>query len=164
MSEHELIDVSMQAFKSALRISKNPDDAEEIRQEALLRFVSNPPKNQKNIKGWFGMVGNNIALSRYRHKRVADRKDYTYVRDMGHGTPPEDLLIEGELAGVVRKAIDELPIRNRWIMLLQYFDGMGQVEVGQILGIPLGTVQSATYRTMKALRERLSPYFLKDAS
>jgi RNA polymerase sigma factor (sigma-70 family) len=164
MSDHELIDVSMQAFKSALRITKNQDDAEDIRQESLLRFVANPPKNHENIKGWFGMVGNNIALSRYRHQRVADRKDYTYVRDMGHGTPPEDLLIEGELAGVVRNAIDELSLRDRWIMRLRYFEGMGQDEIALILGIPLGTVMSATFRAMKVLRERLSPHFLKDAS
>lgn len=164
MSDRELVDVSMQAFRSAMRIAKNEADAEEIRQEALLRFVANPPKTTTNIKGWFGMVGNNIAISRYRHRQVADRKDYTYTRDMGNGQSPDADILKGEMREVVERALDKLPLRNRWIIRLHHFEGLSQDDVSKILGIPLGTVMSAGYRSMQILREMLAPYYLKDAS
>jgi RNA polymerase sigma-70 factor (ECF subfamily) len=60
--------------------------------------------------------------------------------------PPDSLEDDGvhpeEKRRLVREVIDELPTRSREILILAYFHRFGYQEIGQIVGIPMGTVKS----------------------
>lgn len=55
----------------------------------------------------------------------------------------------------VRDAIDALPDRLRWVVVLSVNEGLGYAEIAEILGIPVGTVKSRMHHAMRGLRERL---------
>ena len=71
---------------------------------------------------------------------------------------PYDQLIREEMQARVRDAIQSLPEHERAALILSEYNDLKYQEIGEVLGIPVGTVKSRIFSAVNRLRERLGPH------
>ncbi len=101
-------------------------------------------KNKRRKYAWRQRVAEGMS-AQDPDNSAADRQAVT----------PEQLLLSRERDKMVRRAVEELPWRQRVIVLLYYMEEQPLERVAEITGIPLGTVKSRLHHARKALRQRL---------
>jgi RNA polymerase sigma-70 factor (ECF subfamily) len=152
------------------RFINDRDRAEEISQEVFLRVFRNRERYRKSGKfsTWIFTIAVNLTKneirSRVRHKGTFSL-DALEEETGGQGLPfpdtsplPDEDLSRGEIREKVAEALRKLPPRYREAVVLRDVEGMSYEEVGQILGIPGGTVRSRINRARLMLKERLRPF------
>jgi len=138
----------------------NKSNAEDLVQETCLKalrgFASFQPGT--NFRAWMFRILRNTFLS---SRTTLDRR-LTVEIDSEDDVPvlpatstPESLLIERSQQNAVRKAIEQLPVTFREVLLLCDVEDASYGEISEILSIPVGTVMSRLARARKALRESL---------
>jgi len=152
-------------YSAALRMTRNPSDAEDLVQETYLkafraadRFVPGT-----NLRAWLFTILHNTARNRARDRaREAvdvDSEAVEQARDSGFGTrdseTPESLLIREAMAPELQEAIDDLPAAFRQAVWLRDVEEFSYAEIAAMLEIPLGTVMSRISRGRRLLFERL---------
>jgi RNA polymerase sigma-70 factor (ECF subfamily) len=156
-------------YRTALRLTRNPADAEDLVQETYLRafrfrdrFVAN-----SNLRAWLFKILSNASISRFRrtsHESADTSLDdmpeadlYTRaVADGGLGVSAEDELLNTVLDVDVRRALEELPEPFRLAVLLSDVEGFSYREIADMLDVPLGTVMSRLFRGRRMLRRALA--------
>ena len=148
----------------------NYADAEDALSEASLRalqaWVTKPP-HLSNIKGWlFRLVQNhcrNIQKSRARHMRVVQCVED--VSDLS-GEPkaedssisPEDMMLNDEMNGMIRRAISELPPRLQTTAALYFLQDVNCPDIATRLGLSPANVRKRLQHARELLRVRISAY------
>ena len=89
-----------------------------------------------------------------RRQRLAGEQELLEIAAAGPG--PGDQAWARHRAERTRAALRDLPPEQREVVLLAYYGGYTQTEIGEMTGIPLGTVKSRTFQAMKKLRARLA--------
>jgi RNA polymerase sigma-70 factor (ECF subfamily) len=157
-------------YNTALRMTRNPQDAEDLVQETYLKAYKYYDKFEEgtNLKAWLFKILKNTFINSYRKKQQAPPKaDFadieesfeTIVRDDGQqARTPEEELLEKVLDEDVQQAIEELPHDYRMVVLLADLEGFAYKEIADILEIPVGTVMSRLYRGRRLLEEALLKY------
>ncbi len=143
-------------FALTRRMLGNDADAEEIVQEAMLRVWVNAPRWRPDaaFRTWLYRVAFNLCLNRRRQKTFAPLDEA--------GEPPDpsptaaDQLESREVDGLVAKAIEELPDRQRAAIVLTYYEGLGNAEVASVLETTISSVESLLIRAKRTLRNELS--------
>jgi len=134
--EEEALPLLPGLYRAALRLTRNPADAEDLVQEAYLRayrsFHQFTPGT--NLKAWLYRILTNQFINTYRKKQ---REPQT--------VPDEE----------VRAALEALPETYRAAVLLADVEGFSYKEIAEILEIPMGTVMSRLHRGRKALEKAL---------
>jgi RNA polymerase sigma factor (sigma-70 family) len=140
----------------------NQSNAEDLVQETYLKalrgFASFQPGT--NFRAWmFRILKNTFLSSRstlaQRMTVEIDLEDDAPVLP-ATSTTPESLLIERFQDNAVRKAIEQLPVIFREVLLLCDVEDASYREISEILSIPIGTFMSRLARARKAVRESLS--------
>ena len=156
-------------FSFACYLTQHRGEAEDLFQETWLRIVKKLPEkvNMQSLKAWIFTVIANLHKDMLRKKRIRrvffqrpiyqDKKDVNF--DMP-GTPPDSLKETDyvDMSRDINRALAALPDRLRRVFVLKEIAGFQQAEIGDILGIPLGTVKSLMHRAVKRLRQELSAY------
>ena len=144
------------AFRTALGLVGNKDDAYDISQEAFMRvYKSAGTYNEAQpFLPWFYTIIANLSrtwLQRRskRENRTVDIEDISFLL-VAEGTP-ESRLIMKEAIAHLRQALMQLPFADREIITLQHFRGMSYDEISTLLKIPRGTVMSRLYYARKKL-------------
>lgn len=155
-------------YSTAVRLTSNPSDAEDLVQETYLRafrsYSSFRPGT--NLRAWLFRILNNAHINRYRaktrrpeeteldaidewlvHRQTAS--DDTYWRSA------EDELIDLLSESEVVEAINALPVAYRQAVMLSDVEGFAYREVAEQLDVPIGTVMSRLHRGRRALRREL---------
>ena len=157
-------------FQSAVRISRDPDLAADLTQDALLRAYEkfHQFRDGTNFKAWVMRILINGYINRYRKvKRTPEEVTWDNVtmgeeRDLSErpGGPAlvEDQVIQGVSSRIVRQAVEKLPEPFRTSVILADLQGLSYDEVKRVLGVPLGTVRSRIFRGRKLLISALEPY------
>lgn len=153
-----------QAYRLALGLVGNKDDAFDISQEAFLRVYrsANTFDTTQPFLPWFYKIISNLSKTwltrrtRRDHKMV-DVEDNSYL--LIDRTNPEDQLIKSETAARLREALMELSFEDREIITLQHFRGMSYDEIAKLLHIPKGTVMSRLYYARKKLAGIMRHYY-----
>ena len=144
------------AFRMALGLVGNRDDAFDISQEAFLRVYRSAGTydSSQPFLPWFYTIIANLSRtwlkrrSRRDHKMVEiDDASYLLVSDAN----PERDMVKKEQVARLRKAIMKLSFDDREIITLQHFRGMSYEEIATLLDIPRGTVMSRLYYARKRL-------------
>jgi RNA polymerase sigma-70 factor, ECF subfamily len=157
-------------YSTALRMTRNPSDAEDLVQETYLRAYRGFESytTGTNLKAWLFRILTNTYISIYRSRQrrpdetsLDDVEDlYIYKRLSG----PEAQLIarsaEDELMDLftddeVKDAIEALPENFRMPVLLADVEGFAYKEIAGILDVPVGTVMSRLHRGRKAMQKQL---------
>ncbi len=160
-------------YSAALRMTRNPADAEDLVQEAYLRAYRGFGgfTEGTNLKAWLYRILTNTYINSYRAKQrrpveseledVEDLYLYHRVRDAnatGLGQSAEDDLMHSIADTEVVEALESLPETFRIPVLLADVEGFAYKEIAEIMDIPIGTVMSRLHRGRKALQKRLYEY------
>ena len=157
-------------YTAALRMTRNPADAEDLVQETYLKAYRGFEGFQEgtNLKAWLYRILTNTFINSYRAKKrrpaESDLEDveelYLYHRLGGleavaAGRSAEDQVLEQVTDAEVKEALESLPEQFRIAVLLGDVEGFTYKEIAEILDIPIGTVMSRLHRGRKALQKRL---------
>lgn len=154
-----------QLLKTALRLTRNREDAEDLVQETYLKAFRHWGSFQPgtNLKAWLFKIMKNTFINLYRRqKAVPPQADFAELEETMEGQilsepekSPEDELLERSWDHEVLAAIKNLPHSYKVVVLLSDIEGYSYKEIAEILAIPLGTVMSRLYRGRRALEKTL---------
>jgi RNA polymerase sigma-70 factor (ECF subfamily) len=157
-------------YSAALRMTRNPADAEDLVQETYLRAYRGYGgfTEGTNLKAWLYRILTNTFINRYRAKKrrpeetdFDDVEDFYLYRRLGGleearaGRSAEDELMDLFPEQEVKEAVESLPENFRMAVLLADVEGFSYKEIAEILDIPIGTVMSRLHRGRKQLQKRL---------
>ena len=157
-------------YSSALRMTRNAADAEDLVQETYLKAYRAYERFEAgtNLKAWMYRILTNTYINAYRKKqRRPDETDIDDVEDMflyrrlgGAQTATLARSAEDELMDLfgeheVKVAIEDLPEHYRLPILLADVEGFAYKEIAEILDVPIGTIMSRLHRGRKQLQKRL---------
>jgi RNA polymerase sigma-70 factor (ECF subfamily) len=160
------------AYRLALRVTGNSADAEEITWEVMLTVARKASgfRGDSALSSWIYRIATNAAYEKLRTRplpavslenaghRLAEAESWVgEPRDWSAWC--EDPAVQAELRTVLEKAIAELPLEYRIVIVLHDVEGLPNVEVANLLGHSLPAVKSRVHRARLALRGRLAQYF-----
>ena len=160
-----------QLFKTALRLARSAEDAEDLLQETYLKayrhYASFSPGT--NLKAWLFKILKNTFINEYRRrKQLPAQVDFAELEETFESAvlpttatatrTPEEELMEATLDGEVRRALIALPHNYKVVVLLADIEGYAYKEIADILAIPVGTVMSRLYRGRRLLEGALLSY------
>ena len=149
-------------YSLALRILKNPSDAEDVVQDVFAqawRQAGRYDVRRGVVAAWLLTLSRSRAIDRLRARRA--REDRTAadgaVADLKVEMPAPDLqLLSREQVARVRTALDELPLLQRIAIELAYYEGLTHAEIAERLEQPLGTVKTRIRLALGKLRDALA--------
>ncbi|MFQ5555661.1 MAG: sigma-70 family RNA polymerase sigma factor, partial [Acidimicrobiia bacterium] len=166
--ERDAIPLLDQLYGGALRMTRNPADAEDVVQETYLKAYRAYHTFQEgtNLKAWLYRILTNTYINRYRKKQrrpneveLGELQDLYLFKRLGEPSgasqSAEDSVLEQFVDTDIKQALESLPDHFRMPVLLADVDGFAYKEIAEILDIPIGTVMSRLHRGRKALQQKL---------
>jgi len=169
--EKDAMQYAPQLYSAALRMTRNPADAEDVVQETFLKAYRGYHTFQEgtNLKAWLYRILTNTYINRYRKKtrrpqevELGELEDlYLFKRLNETGSTggatrsAEEDVLERFGDDDIREAVESLPEHFRLPVLLADVEGFSYKEIAEILDVPIGTVMSRLHRGRKALQKRL---------
>jgi RNA polymerase sigma-70 factor (ECF subfamily) len=157
-----------QLYSAALRMTRNPSDAEDLVQDTFVRAYRGfgTFNEGTNLRAWLFRILTNTYINTYRAKQrrvqeseLADVEDlYLYKRISGMDAASrsaEDTLFELFTSDEVKQALEDLPESFRLPVLLADVEQFSYKEIAEMLDIPIGTVMSRLHRGRKAMQKAL---------
>ncbi|MGQ9848502.1 MAG: RNA polymerase sigma factor [Aggregatilineaceae bacterium] len=148
-------------YRTALAIVRDPAAAEDILQDCFLKVYTNAQRIDagRPLAPWLYRVTVNLSytwLTRARNQRmpleqVTDR----LISPMKQA--PDRLTEETEIRQNVRRAIGELSLDQRVVVVLYYLNNLSLQDIAEILDLPVGTVKSRLFYARENLRAALDP-------
>ena len=159
------------AYNLALRMLGDPQDAEDVTQEACLKAYQSLSsfRLDSRFSVWLYRIVSNLCLDQLRRRQRRPEQSLTVENDEGEEAQqdvpdenfsPEALLERKLTREAVRRGLDALPDEQRQILLLRELEGMSYEEIGQALSLEPGTVKSRIFRA----RKRLCVWLLRDGN
>ena len=157
-------------YSAALRMTRNPADAEDLVQETYLKAFRayGTFKDGTNLKAWLYKILTNTFINSYRsRKRRPEQSDLDDVEDLylyrrlggleavAASRSAEEEVLEHFTESDIKEAVEALPEQFRLAVLLADVEGFSYKEIAEILEIPIGTVMSRLHRGRKALQKAL---------
>ncbi len=166
--ERDVLPLLPNLYAAALRMTRNPADAEDLVQDTYLRAFRGFSgfKEGTNLKAWLYRILTNSFINTYRKKQRQpqtvegpDDLDEWYLFDKLGGRNVE-LSAETEVLDkipdeAVKGALESLPENFRLPVLLADVEGFSYKEIAEIMDTPIGTVMSRLHRGRKALQKAL---------
>jgi RNA polymerase sigma factor, sigma-70 family len=150
-----------------LRILGNPDDAQEVLQEAFVKAWTAARQydpSRGNEVSWLISIARSRGIDRLRAKNTRSIREDQAGREISTQSgfvvknTGADRAIRTEEGQAVRDALQEIPEAQRRALELAYFEGLSQSEIADRLQEPLGTIKTRMQLGMKKLRELLQAY------
>lgn len=161
-------------LRTALRMTKNENDAQDLVQEAFVKAYRFWDKFEtgSNCRAWLFKIMTNIFINEYRSKSRSpvtvnvDEIDDNFLYGQlasGDGTiSPEEKLFSKIFDNDIRKAINNLPDDFRVVVVLAFLEDFSYQEIADIADLQLGTVKSRLHRGRKLLQKELFEYAVKN--
>ena len=161
----------------ALRITRNPSDAEEVLQEVFLTLIEKLYTFRKESKfsTWLYRVAANASYMRLRNNKKYENEisleDYVpynregalhRIEDKDWSSRPDKALLSEESLEIIERAIEELPEPYRVVFILRDIEGFSNEEVAEILKLSVPATKSRLHRARLFLRDKLSSYFYEE--
>jgi RNA polymerase sigma-70 factor, ECF subfamily len=147
-----------QLYGLALKILGNAEDAEEVILDVFQQVWSHAERyapDRGPVFAWLVLLVRSRALDRLRRTR-RHPENTPLIDNVATKRPgPEVVIALSEQKTAIRIALNSLPSVQREVIEMAYFSDLTQIEMAEILNIPLGTVKSRMRLAMKKLREAL---------
>jgi RNA polymerase sigma-70 factor (ECF subfamily) len=140
----------------AKRVTGSQSDAEDVAQETLVRTWSKLGEwdlGRAKIDTWMHRVALNLCIDRLRRrKNTVDIEEVTLVDQKDNAF---DLLAEDQRKQRVKAALNDLPDRQRHAIILNYYQGLSNIEAAKVMEISVDALESLLSRARRHLRETL---------
>lgn len=162
-------------FASALRLTRNPADAEDLVQESFMKayraFEQFEPGT--NCKAWLLRIQMNTFINRYRRKvkerEILEGSERATVEHYLVHAPskketfaPENAIADRYLSDEVKTALDKVPVDFRMVVELSDIHGLSYKEIADAVDIPVGTVMSRLFRGRRILQDELFAFAVQN--
>ncbi len=160
-------------YRTALRMTNNPQEAEDLVQETMLKAFrfANTYQRGTNLRAWLFRILNTSAINRYRKQAthptpiaLPEGEDfylYNQIRDLSGqelSQGAEEEVLGQYLDEDVYRALNDLPPNFRMAVILADIEGLSYKEIAEALQIPIGTVMSRISRARRQLQKSLWQY------
>ncbi|KOX11260.1 sigma-70 family RNA polymerase sigma factor [Nocardiopsis sp. NRRL B-16309] len=160
-----------QLYPTALRMTRNPADAEDLVQETFAKAFANFHQFRAgtNLRAWLYRILTNTFINGYRKKQREPRqettdeiKDWQLAAAEAHTSSgmrsAENEVLDHLPDSDIKQALARLPEEFQEVIYLVDIEGYAYKEVAARMGTPLGTVMSRLHRARRQLREMLADY------
>jgi len=160
-----------QLYSGALRMTRNPADAEDVLQEALLKAYRgyHTFTAGTNLKAWLFRILTNTFINKYRRKtrrpsevELGELEDLYLFKRLGESgsgggasRSAEEEALDQFVDTDIKDALESLPENFRIPVLLADVQGFSYKEIAEIVDVPIGTVMSRLHRGRKQLQRAL---------
>lgn len=167
--EEEIIPHLDAMYNFALRLTSDPNDAEDLVQDTIVkayRFFSSYEKGT-NAKAWLFRILKNSYINNYRKKsKQPNQVDYDEVStfyetiraERTDTSDLEDRMFRELIDDDISNALEELPEDFRTVVLLCDVEGFTYEEIANMLDVPIGTIRSRLHRGRNLLKAQLMDY------
>ena len=162
-------------FRLAMRITKNPDSAEEVLQNVFVKLIEKLGtfREESKLATWIYTVSSNEAFMFLRSKNKSSFKEISVEefnnKDNGSayeglqikydGFGPDDSAINAQQQEILERAISELHEEYRIVFQLRDVEGLSNQQAADVLGLSLPAVKSRILRARNQLKKKLARYF-----
>lgn len=146
-------------YNFACWLTQDRAAAEDLVQEAYMKALKgfSTYKQGTNFRAWiYRILHNTFLTSQTGLKMQISLDDEDTSEEPGTDTTPESILLARVEQETVQRALEELPLKFREVILLCDMEEMTYEEIAQTLAIPIGTVMSRLSRARRAMRALLS--------
>ena len=162
-----------QLFSTALRMTRNRSDAEDLVQETYIKGWRSFHTVQEgtNLRAWLFRIMTNTYINKYNAQKrkgteveLDDVEELFLYKRLGSidqsqlSSSAEDQMLDLFTDDEVKNALESLPEDFRIPVLLSDVDGFAYKEIAEMLEIPIGTVMSRLHRGRKAMQKMLYEY------
>lgn len=163
-------------YSFSMKVCGHREDAEDTMQDVLVKAVPYLPKftSSKALSVWLYTVAKNHCLMSRRRSKFAPKENLS-LEDliperqelealMQSGSPsPEEQVLQGERAGLLREAVLKVPPQYRMPLVLHDMEGLGTDEVARILGLTEVNVRVRLHRARLFVRKELGKRLKRQA-
>jgi RNA polymerase sigma-70 factor, ECF subfamily len=170
---HDAMQYAPQLFSTAMRMTRNRSDAEDLVQETFIKAWRSFATYQQgtNLRAWLFRIMTNTYINKYNAQQrkpteteLDDVEELFLYKRLGSvdqsqlSQSAEDQMLSLFTDDEVKKALEELPDQFRIPVLMSDVEGFSYKEIAEILEIPLGTVMSRLHRGRKSMQKMLYEY------
>jgi len=151
-----------------LKMVYNPDDAEDLTQEAFAKAFTSLHKFDSKFafSTWLFRIATNNCIDFIRKKKLltysidqpvdedSDRPFFIDIRDKNYN--PNEEMIHSQRSQIIHEAVEKLPQRYKILVQMRYFEEKAYEELADELNLPLGTVKAQLHRARELLNELLA--------
>jgi RNA polymerase sigma-70 factor (ECF subfamily) len=161
-------------YGTALRMTKDEQEAEDLVQETMLKAhrYFDKYENGTNCKAWLFKIMNNTFINNYRKEQkreeyLIDEDDYRPLQERAEADEQHPFVDEIDdeqtmyfkfFADEVKDALEQVPVDFRMVVLLADLQDFAYKEIADIMDCPIGTVMSRLYRGRRMLQSALEDY------
>lgn len=163
-------------YGGAMRLTRNPRDAEDLVQETILRAYKfwDSFKKDSNCRAWLFKILTNTFINHYQKNRrrrevlgnatlEQETTDGVLMQERSLSQRnPESVLVDATLSEDVARALGDLPTDFRAAVVLCDVEGFSYKEIAEIMDCPVGTVMSRLYRGRKLLKQSLADFAVRE--
>ena len=144
-----------------LRMVKQTEDAEDLCQEVFMRVFKDIKKfrGDSKLSTWIARITYNVCID-FLRKKGREKLDFTadpgiLINNEEEMNTPSQIINIVEIKNLVNSLIDQMPLHYRTVMTLFHLEELSYKEIGEITGMPEGTIKSYLSRGREIIRENI---------